>query len=783
MMAIPIDGIIWRADAQRLRFDLIEGNVSEILGFSAEDWLATDGFWQSRLHPEDADSIITRFAQLAHQRGPHRLIYRLIAADGRIVWVQDNISVIHDAGQLMLSGVIVDVTVLVEQRHQIETTSRRNAHYRALYNLVPVAIWEEEWSNLLAELRALHAQGVTDIRKHAQENDGFVNFMLNKLSVLAVNPAAVDMFRARNAADLISRAHEVFDADQPYSVFLTALDAILRGTRRIEGVTTLRRLTGERVHVEYRIALPNLDDKKARVVICEMDISAERAANERFELVTRATADVIWDFDLLLNTIWVSDSSQRIFGINAAEFAAGLPAWTARMHPDDVDNTLRNLDRNLQSGNDMWEEKYRLRTGDDSYAWVRADGFILRDASGAAIRMVGSLVDITEQQRLEEQLLQARKLEAIGKLTGGMAHDFNNLLTVVMGSLDSLEDRVGDDSVSQHYVAVANRAVDRSAQLINRLLSYARKQPMVVQTVDVARQVQEIRHMLQRTLGDDVAFVVTDNPDLWQCLTDPGQFESALLNLCINARDAMPQGGKLTIEMRNIDVGSDSSLIRLGLVAGRYVQVSVTDTGEGMDKSTAQAAFDPFFTTKEFGTGSGLGLSMVQGFAHQSRGIVTIQSEPGNGTVVALYLPAIFAVHPVGYADAPAGQVSTAGAGHVLLVEDQDIVRVHMAGLLERLGYRVTSAVTVAQASAVLSADQSVNLVFTDIILPGGESGLELGRYVQNIRTGLPVVYMSGFSDTVVGADKVLREGENFLRKPFRRKELAKVLQQALEKA
>ncbi len=782
-MAAPIDGIIWRADSRMLRFGLVEGNVKEILGYSAADCLAADGFWQSRLHPKDADGIIARFATLAQQRGPHRLIYRLIAADGRIVWVQDNITINQEAGEVMLSGVMVDVTALVEQRDQIKTASRKNAHFRALYNLVPVAIWEEEWSDLLVELRALHAQGVTDITKHAQKTPGFIDFMLTRLSVLAVNPAAVDMFRAGTAAELIDRAHEVFDADQPFSVFLSALDAILHGSRRIEGITTLRRLTGERFHVQYRIALPKLNDKKARVVICEMDISAERAANERFELVTRATADVIWDFDILQDTIWVSDSSHRIFGINAAEFLDGLPAWTARIHPHDVENTLRNLDQNLKSGKDMWEEKYRLRIGDDSYAWVRADGFILRDPSGAAIRMVGSLVDITEQQRLEEQLSQARKLEAIGKLTGGMAHDFNNLLTVVMGSLDSLEDRVGDDSVSRQYLDVANRAVDRSAQLINRLLSYARKQPMVVQTVDVARQLFEIRYILQSSLGDDVTYAVIDDPDLWHCLTDPGQLESALLNLCINARDAMPRGGKLMIEMHNVDVRADSALIKQGLAEGRYVQLSVTDTGEGMDEATAEAAFDPFFTTKEFGTGSGLGLSMVQGFAHQSRGIVTIQSELAKGTTVTLYLPAIRAANPIGNVDAPAEQVTKASAGHVLLVEDQDIVRIHMAGLLERMGYHVTSAATVTQASAILSADMSINLVFTDVNLPGGESGLELGEHVQKMRPGLPVVYMSGYSDTVAGADKVLREGQNFLRKPFRRNELAKVLQQALAKS
>ncbi|MBQ1203047.1 MAG: PAS domain-containing protein, partial [Loktanella sp.] len=501
--------------------------------------------------------------------------------------------------------------------------------------------------------------------------------MLGLLAVRAVNPAAVDMFRAQNATDLINRSRDLFDAHQQHSVFELMMDAILNGRQRIEGVTTLLRLDGERVYVQYRIALPKLSDKIGNVVICDMDISAEHSATERFELVARATTDVVWDYNIQNETIWVSDGSQRIFGIDSAEFETGVSAWAARIHPDDAANILGHLDQVLKHGGDSWEARYRLRKGDDSYAWVKSDGFILRDASGKAVRMVGSLVDVTEQRQLEEQLLQAQKLEAMGKLTGGMAHDFNNLLTVVMGSLEALEDRIGGDSAAQQYLQVANRAVDRSAQLINSLLSYARKQPMAVRTVDLARQVQEIRQMLQRTLGEQVELSVVRAEDLWQCRTDPAQFESALLNLCINARDAMPKGGKLTVEMRNTDIRPDHALVKLGLAAGPYVLVSVADDGEGMDAATLQLAFDPFFTTKEFGAGSGLGLSMVQGFAHQSRGVATLQSEPGHGTVVSLYLPAVPGTEGITQPATPAEQARQTGAGHVLLVEDQEMVRIH----------------------------------------------------------------------------------------------------------
>ncbi|MCC5983354.1 MAG: PAS domain-containing protein [Rhodobacteraceae bacterium] len=781
-MSAAIDGIIWRADADTLRFEYVYGSVREILGYSAEDWLAEDGFWQSKLHPEDADRIIAACVDLSRQRLPRRLTYRMIAADGRAVWLQDNVKVEVDGPRARLTGIMIDVTALVEERRQVDSSRRQNAHSRALYDLVPVAIWEEEWSGVVAELRNLRARGIADIRAHADRTPGFVESMLARLQVVAVNPGAVEMFRAADAADLIARASAVIDADRPNSVFITALDAILRDERRIEGVNTLRRLDGAPVHVHYRIALPGIEDRTAHAVICEMDISEAHTANERFELVTRATSDVIWDFDIVADTLWASDGLQRIFGLDPAVMLDGLDRWTARIHPEDIDRVMTQFDAILNRGSDVWEQEYRFRKGDGSDAWVRDEGFVLRDAQGAAVRMVGSLVDITEQRKLEERLLQSQKLEAMGKLTGGMAHDFNNLLTVVLGSLEALEDRIGADAEARQHLQVANRAVDRSAQMISQLLSYARQQPMAPQTIDMASQVGDMRQTLARTLGEQITLAVEGAPDLWMCRADPGQLESALLNLCINARDAMPGGGRLTIGMRNAQVAADDPLAEQGLAPGGYAVLSVSDTGHGMDTATLQAAFDPFFTTKEVGAGSGLGLSMVQGFAHQSKGIAQIRSEPGRGTVVELYLPA----RPVAAPDAAARAAPAAerlhGAGHVLLLEDQDMVRTHVVKLLDSLGYSVTPTGTVAAAAEVLASDRRIDLVLADIVLPGGESGFDLARQVAALRPCLPVIFTSGYHASEDDAGKLLQPGRNFLRKPYRRNDLATLLQQALGK-
>lgn len=779
-MNTAIDGILWKADADTLRFDHVDGNVLEILGYTADDWLAEDGFWQARLHPDDADRIIETCVKLSRQRLPHRLTYRMIAADGRVVWLQDNVQVEVEGTRATLSGVMVDVTHLIEQSHKLEEASRQNAHYRELYDLVPVAIWEEDWTGVMAELRNLKAQGIDDISRHARKTPGFTDSMLARLNVLAVNPAAVEMFGASNAKELISRATEVFDANRPDSVFLSALAAILRGEHRIEGVTSLRRLSGEQVDVKYRIALPGLDDQDAHVVICEMDISEIQKSRERLELVTRATSDVIWDFDIVGDMLWASDGLQRIFGLDPIEMHSGLDKWTGRIHPDDIDRVMRQFDAILNHSSNLWEQEYRFRSGDGTYVWVRDEGFILRDADGAAIRMVGSLVDITEQRRLEERLQQSQKLEAIGKLTGGMAHDFNNLLTIVLGSLEGLEDHVGADPAARRHLDTAINAVDRSALLISQLLSYARQRPMALQSVNVAQTVRGMHEVISRTLGEHIRVSVSSEPGLWKCRADPSQLESALLNLCLNGRDAMKDGGTLTIRMRNALVSPSHTLSARGLEPGNYTVLSVADTGHGMDPATLRAAFDPFFTTKEVGEGSGLGLSMVQGFAQQSQGTVQIRSEPGKGTVVELFLPAL-AHTEAEESKAATPQTEHRGvSGHVLLVEDQDMVRDHVANLLEHLGYTVSLSSTAAQAINLIGTETSIDLVLTDIVLPGGESGLDLAARLGELRPGIPVAFMSGYSEAHAGCASPLHEGRNFLRKPFRRADLAKLLHNLL---
>lgn len=775
-----IDGIIWEADADTLQFSRVAGSVDDILGYSAHDWLKEPGFWQSKLHPQDSERVIKTCQTASAQRLPHRLTYRMINAEGGTVWVQDNVKVTVEGDRATLTGIMIDVTEMVEQTRELAALNTQNNYFRALFDLVPVAIWEEDWTSVLQVLRKLRDQGVRDIQKHALQSPEFVEDMLSRLRVVSVNTAAVEMFRADSPEDLICRADKVFQADLPHSIFVTALDAVMRGDPRLEGVNTLRRLDGEPLHVMFRISLPDIDDPAPRVVICEMDITAAHIANERFELVTRATTDVIWDFDIVKNTLWASDGLKRIFGLEPETMFDSLEYWTERVHPDDLDRVMQRFDEILHHGRDEWEQDYRFRRGNDTYAVVRDEGFVLRDTAGRAVRLVGSLLDISAQRQMEEQMIQSQKLEAMGKLTGGVAHDFNNLLTIVLGSLEALEDRVSDDEVASRHVATAMHAVDCSTQLISQLLSYARKQPMAPQALDLVRQLSNASRMLERAVGESVVMSVRSEPGLWQAQADPSQLDNALLNLCINARDAMSGGGKLSIRARNTVVGSGDPLREKGLKAGRYVTISVADTGHGMDAATLRAAFDPFFTTKKVGAGSGLGLSMVYGFAHQSNGVVTIKSAVGEGTVVDLYLPAVeveAASDNVNTTEAPK---LAKGAGRILLVEDQDLVREHIVSVLERLGYSVQTADVAAKALTLLNSDPTIDMLLTDVVLPGGMSGCVLAETAHKFRPDLPVRFISGFSEIDAEGAEQLVAGQNLLRKPFRLRELADFVREAM---
>ncbi len=394
---------------------------------------------------------------------------------------------------------------------------------------------------------------------------------------------------------------------------------------------------------------------------------------------------------------------------------------------------------------------------------------------------IGSMaIDVTRQRAVEAQLRKAQRLEAVGQLTGGVAHDFNNLLTVVMGSLEALAVGVASDPNLSRAAELGLRATERGAELTRRLLAFSRRQALSPQAVDVNALIGEMTELLGRTLGETVRIETALRADTRAAFVDAGQLENALLNLAVNARDAMPEGGTLTISAENIraDAG-DPACVEAELVPGEYVLLTVSDTGVGMPAHVAARVFEPFFTTKEAGKGSGLGLSMVYGFVRQSGGHIKLDTVPGQGTAVKMMLPA--AAAPAATEDRRQPAKTELGAGQsILLVEDDSAVRDMLTDKLGQLGYRVQHAADGNEALAKLGSAQDFALLLSDVVLPGGISGLDIAEAVRRARPHVKVLLMSGYANIPEAEERLKALGATLLAKPFASATLSRAVSAAL---
>ena len=437
-----------------------------------------------------------------------------------------------------------------------------------------------------------------------------------------------------------------------------------------------------------------------------------------------------------------------------------------------------------------------LRTGlctDIEYQMVSRSGEIIdvllsaiaeRDENGDVVNSLAVLTDITDRKEVERQFVQAQKMESVGQLTGGLAHDFNNLLGVVMGNLQLIERSVKDNEKAKRRIATALQAVDKGADLTRRLLAFARRQNLETKTVETGPLLAEMCHMLRLTLGGSVELECHVPDDIPGIRTDPNQLQSAILNLAVNARDAMPDGGKLTIEATTVDIDSDYAERDSEIAPGTYVVIAVTDTGEGISADKAGKVFEPFFTTKEVGKGSGLGLSTIYGFMRQSGGQIQISSEEGVGTTVRLYVPIATDIDvPATGAEGEDGAPISGGTEKVLIVEDQDEVREVGVALLEDLGYAVVEASSPAEGLRLLEADRSIDVLFTDIVMPGRMDGTKLALAARALRPGLPVVFTTGYAEAAVLDEGDVKSAKNLVTKPYRRDDLAHKLRLALDSA
>jgi PAS domain S-box-containing protein len=535
---------------------------------------------------------------------------------------------------------------------------------------------------------------------------------------------------------------------------------------------------------------------------------AELTMNEeRLRLATEAAEIGFWDVDVIHDALIWPPIVKAMFGISP-EVPVTMADYYSGIHADDLEATLQGYAAAADpERRAVYDVEYRTVGKEDGVVrWVAAKGRGIFSEDGQCLRVIGTAIDVTERKRSEAQLLelnhhlerrvaqaiaereqveevlrQSQKMEAVGQLTGGIAHDFNNMLAVIVGSLDLLNRRLGaDDARARRYVDAALEGASRATSLTQRLLAFSRQQPLNPEVLDINTLVPGMSELLAHSLGTDIRLETVLAAGLWRTHADRNQLENVVLNLAVNARDAMPEGGRLTIESQNAFFDDRYSAANFGVPAGQYVLIAVSDTGSGMPADVIAKAFDPFFTTKEVGRGTGLGLSQVYGFVKQSGGHVKIYSEPGVGTTVKIYLPRFIgedvAAEGITARLLPMGEEQEV----ILVVEDEAAVRRFSVDALNELGYHVLEAEGAVAALRLVDSHPEITLLFTDIVMPD-MNGRKLAEEALRRRPDLKILYTSGYTRDAVVHNGVIDPGVELIGKPFTIEQLATKIRSVLE--
>jgi signal transduction histidine kinase/CheY-like chemotaxis protein len=629
-------------------------------------------------------------------------------------------------------------------------------------------------------------------------------FVLIALTPLVVSPRGFDaaaaardllFFNTPDPVFIVNRQGEVINAN-PSAHRLWNDDALRRSAQQIDwlqslghaaqGDTTSRDLSlGNR---DFRLKtipisrpLDEAGDSAGSIAILS-DFTELNREKERFEIIAETVSDVVWDYDIEAGRSWGTPLWPDKLGVELEDFDIAPDQWLKFVSDKDRPRVIASLVAALRSDRDVWREETVVTGKDGKVINVQVNAKLLRRSNGRVYRALGSLKNIDQEKQLSDLVAHTRGLQAVSQMTGGIAHDFNNLLMIILGNTELLE-MARLEEEDRESVELISKAATSASQLTKRLLQFAGKSKLKTTSIDPGEFLESLLPLIRSSITNEITVSSCVAPDAWPIKADPVALEQCLLNLALNARDAMPRGGTLDIRVENAIVSADMRGAASGLEPGRYVSICVSDDGEGMTKEVLNKAREPFFTTKEIGKGTGLGLSTAFGFAKQTGGAIEIRSDKDSGTRVQVYLPAADAAqHSAqdsearGGSDNPLG--SHAGMGRsILLVEDQKEIRDHLFRLLSRSGYKVTSAEDGPTALGYLGTSGPFDLLFTDVTMPGGMNGFDLVREAAEIAPRMKVVLSSGF---YADALEKTRAGEvvnsHILNKPYTMEELFKAL-------
>ncbi len=715
--------------------------AAQLLAVRSRDELV-DHLFHEFITPEGLDQATELFARVASGESVVHENVSIRTGDGRdrVLDVSAYPSIRNDA-IVGICGIARDVTDRIEEREELQASERR---YRELVEMSPDGI--------------------------AVFSDGIIRF---------VNPAVLRILGATDPSEVIGRSALSFTPEHLVPLMLERIQRVHEVGQVGMLPQQLVRLDGTIAEVEIAGSLISYEGQPAvQVVVRDVTdlITTQQALRESEELLRQLTDNVGQIFYIASadnqDLLYLSPAHEEIWGRPRGQALAAPWAWLEGVHPDDRVRVRRMVEKDPASV----DVSYRVVRPDGSTRWVHDKSFPVRNEKGEIVRIAGVTQDVTERKALQEQLQQAQKMESVGRLAGGVAHDFNNLLMIILNAAEFVREGISADDPRRRDVDDIVAAGQKGAALVRQLLTYSRQQLVNPKVLDVNDVVTEMKDLLQRSLGEDLILTIKQEPRLLQTRIDPTQLRQVIMNLLVNARDAMGQGGMVTIETSNVSVSDDPQPGSADAPAGRSVCIAVSDTGRGIDPSIVDKIFEPFFSTKPMAEASGLGLSTVYGIVTQAGGRIAVHSEPGVGATFKVYLPA---------EEAPAGQPATRPlppkkGGTVLLAEDDPLVLSVASRILSRRGFDVLHAATGRDALQRCKEHEGpIDLLVTDVVMPL-MSGRELASHVKILRPETKILYMSGYSEDMIGRHGILQEDENYMQKPFTSSELLEKIETVL---
>nr|WP_051415034.1 MULTISPECIES: PAS domain-containing protein [unclassified Pseudomonas] len=757
--------------------------LADAYGHSLAALESTGDWWLQQIHPDDRDRIYNSIHAVIDGEGSSWSDeYRFYRHDGSYAEVLDRGHVIRgsDGKALRMIGAMLDLT----SRRKSETALRKS---------------EERFRTIVETIETAFA--IVEVKFDAQDNPVDYRF-------LEVNPA----FERESGVNLLGKWVTEYAPELEQFWF----DTYGHVAKTREPLTFESYANTFERWFDVK-AVPVGDPSERQLGVFFNDVTARRNAQERLQVsealareniervqLALAAGAIIgtWHWHVLTDRFTVDKAFAEAFGLDPALGFKGLSLEQiiATVHPDDREGVIAAIDDVFARGG-AFSHQYRVKRTDGKYYWIEANGRVELADDGTALNFPGVLIDVEERRALmderdrataalrslndtleqrvaertadlmkaEEKLRQSQKMEAVGQLTGGLAHDFNNLLAGISGSLEMMAVRIAQGRVAEleKYILTAQGASRRAAALTHRLLAFSRRQTLDPRPTDVNTLLEGMAELIQRTVGPSITLETVGATDIWPVKVDASQLENALLNLCINARDAMPSGGRIKIETANRWMDREVARTH-DLTEGQYLALSVTDTGVGMTPEVIAKAFDPFFTTKPIGHGTGLGLSMIYGFAKQSGGQARVRSEVGVGTTLTLYLPRYFGSVDAAREELYSSAVELSERGEtILVVDDEPTIRILLVEALSERGYSVIEAADSVAGLKVLRSDVHIDLLISDVGLPGGMNGRQMADAGRELRPGLKTLFITGYAANAAIGDGHLQPGMQVITKPF----------------